>query len=161
MFPRSQPSGAQNRKRKKRHEEIAQSIQGSLNRFIVRQSNENVVDENACDENSCDTNACDENVYVLLHGVLVYVPPLYLFWFWFNRTPSNCFLVFRLRIKGHFFGFLPWASGILGPALNFTAKHCKNLKNSKLLNENTVNVTFTVFFIVKVQFFFTFTTFSV
>ncbi|XP_024989297.1 zinc finger MYM-type protein 5-like [Cynara cardunculus var. scolymus] len=72
MLPRSQPSGAQNRKRKKRQEEIAQSLQGSLNIFIVRQSNvsENASDknENACDANgsdkneiTCDANVCDEN----------------------------------------------------------------------------------------------------
>ena len=62
MFPRSQPSGAQNRKRKKRQEEIAQSMRGFLNRFVVRQPNENIVcDANACDMNACDMNACDVN----------------------------------------------------------------------------------------------------
>ncbi|KAI3681585.1 hypothetical protein L6452_36385 [Arctium lappa] len=64
MYPRSQPSGAQNRKRKKRQEEIAQSMRGSLNKFIVRQpNNENIVDENVCDANACDANAFDANAF--------------------------------------------------------------------------------------------------
>ena len=59
MFPRSQPSGAQNRKRKKRQAEIVQSMQGSMNKFIVRQENvsESPV-ENACDAENMD-DACD------------------------------------------------------------------------------------------------------
>lgn len=71
MYPRSQPSGAQNRKRKKQQQQIAQSLRGSLNKFIVRQPNtcdENVGDANACDDNVCDENvdapnACDTNAF--------------------------------------------------------------------------------------------------
>ena len=40
---------------------------------------------------------------------------------------------------------------------NFTAKHCEGKKNRH--SKNTVNVTFTEFFNVKVRFFVTFTTF--
>lgn len=70
MFPRSQPSDAQNRKRIKRRVEIVQFMQGSMDKFVVKQTNgsESLV-ENPCEEfvNACDENiddACeDENIY--------------------------------------------------------------------------------------------------
>lgn len=60
MFPRSQPSGAQNRKRKKKEIEMVQSMQGSMNKFLVKPSNvsENPVNNPVCD----DENICDENI---------------------------------------------------------------------------------------------------
>lgn len=45
-------------KEKKRQEEITRSLQGSLNKFIVRQAN---VSENVCDAND---NACNNRVSV-------------------------------------------------------------------------------------------------
>nr|XP_043612077.1 zinc finger MYM-type protein 5-like [Erigeron canadensis] len=65
MVPRKQPSGAQNRKRKRQQEELTQSLQGSLNRFLVRHesnnNNEHNIDENNRDENNVDENNVDEN----------------------------------------------------------------------------------------------------
>ena len=43
---------------------------------------------------------------------------------------------------------------------NFTLKHCEGKKKSNIHNKNTVKVTFTEFFVVKVLFFVTFTAFS-
>ncbi|KAI3677927.1 hypothetical protein L6452_37201 [Arctium lappa] len=74
MFPRSQPSGAQNRKRKKKQQEISQSLHGSLNKFFVRKekpiespsSNDNVdepdVVENIVDEPDVDEPDVVENI---------------------------------------------------------------------------------------------------
>lgn len=42
MIPRKQPSGAQNRKRKKKEQQEANELRGSLNKFLVR--NQNVSD---------------------------------------------------------------------------------------------------------------------
>ncbi|KAL6545318.1 hypothetical protein OROGR_009192 [Orobanche gracilis] len=68
MSRRSQPSGAQNRKRKKKDNEMVQALQGSLNRFFVRQKNENpenvCVDDVSLNENPeeiCVDNVRDEN----------------------------------------------------------------------------------------------------
>ena len=43
---------------------------------------------------------------------------------------------------------------------NFTAKHYEGKKNSNIHSKNTIKVTFTKFFDVKVRFFVTFTAFS-
>ena len=43
---------------------------------------------------------------------------------------------------------------------NFTPKHCEGKKNSNIHSKNTVKVTFTEFFDVKVRFFVTFIAFS-
>ncbi|XP_052620895.1 uncharacterized protein LOC111877470 [Lactuca sativa] len=41
MFPRKQPSGAQNRKRKTKEQEEANQLRGSLNKYFVRNQNSN------------------------------------------------------------------------------------------------------------------------
>ncbi|KAI3508749.1 hypothetical protein L1887_23762 [Cichorium endivia] len=49
MLPRQQPSGAQNRKRKKREQEMANSLRGSLNKYFVRNQNTNENNTNPVD----------------------------------------------------------------------------------------------------------------
>lgn len=54
MFPRSQPSGAQNRKRKKKEEALVNSLQGSLNKYFSKKTN--VVEDDK------DTNSNDDPI---------------------------------------------------------------------------------------------------
>ncbi|XP_071739856.1 uncharacterized protein [Rutidosis leptorrhynchoides] len=58
---RTQPSGAQNRKRKRQQQALTQSLQGSLNKFFVKPQsnvnvNENLVEENNVVENDIEVN---------------------------------------------------------------------------------------------------------
>ncbi|XP_071739068.1 uncharacterized protein [Rutidosis leptorrhynchoides] len=64
MPPRIQPSGAQNRKRKKQQQELTQSLQGSLHKYFVRHEsndNENIVEENNVEEHNVQANNVGEN----------------------------------------------------------------------------------------------------
>ncbi|XP_071712208.1 uncharacterized protein [Rutidosis leptorrhynchoides] len=63
---RTQPSGAQNRKRKRQQQALTQSLQGSLNKFLVKPQsnanvNENLVEENNVEENDVEINDGCEN----------------------------------------------------------------------------------------------------
>nr|KAJ0225430.1 hypothetical protein LSAT_V11C100023990 [Lactuca sativa] len=51
MFPKKQPSGAQNRKRKQREQDLTNKLQGSLNKYFVRSENN---DENSNDVENND-----------------------------------------------------------------------------------------------------------
>ena len=55
MFPRKQPSGAQNRKRKRKEQDLTNKLQGSLNKYFVRNENN---DENT---NDVETNDFVDN----------------------------------------------------------------------------------------------------
>ncbi|XP_071727679.1 uncharacterized protein [Rutidosis leptorrhynchoides] len=63
---RTQPSGAQNRKRRRQQQALTQSLQGSLNKFLVKPQsnanvNENLVEENNVEENDVEINDGCEN----------------------------------------------------------------------------------------------------
>ncbi|KAK9062183.1 hypothetical protein SSX86_019369 [Deinandra increscens subsp. villosa] len=67
MPPRVQPSGAQNRKRKKQQEKLTQSLQGSLKKYFSHEGNtsgENVDEKNVEDNNISENidNVEDNNV---------------------------------------------------------------------------------------------------
>ncbi|XP_071728461.1 uncharacterized protein [Rutidosis leptorrhynchoides] len=64
MPPRIQPSGAQNRKRKKQQQELTQSLQGSLHKYFVRHEsndNENIVEEHNVQANNVGENGVEED----------------------------------------------------------------------------------------------------
>ncbi|XP_071699776.1 uncharacterized protein [Rutidosis leptorrhynchoides] len=69
MPPRIQPSGVQNRKRKRQQQELTQSLQGSLNKYLVKpeskaNANENsveTIEQNNVEENNVEVNDGCEN----------------------------------------------------------------------------------------------------